>query len=163
MVWKSLMKKPVLVIGIILFVLFLFDQKRRSYPLLGNRILPTSCRAVVVKLEKRIPNNWQLECEKNNLAVTIESLVSMKDEANAALLKGVLYRDLANNLIFIAKNSPQETLERVFIVRIHQHHPKLIIDAVTEGKDISKFATLRDTQFISDHLKATVQVKESFK
>lgn len=154
------MKNPVLIIGVILFVIFMFDQKKRDYPLFGDRLIPSSCRAVVVKLEKRIPANWNLKCEKNNLAITIDSHVTIN---KPQLLKPILYRNLANHLIFIAQNSPQETLERVFIVRMHVEHPLMVIDAITEGKDISKFATLTDKKFIADHLQATVQVKDRLK
>lgn len=154
------MKNPVLVVGVILFIVFLFDQKNRNYPLFGGKLIPSSCRAVVVKLEKRIPANWNLKCEENNLAVTINSNIQVN---KFELIKPVLYRDLANNLIFIAQNSPQETLERVFIVRVHMEHPLLEIDAISEGKDISKFATLKDKKFIADHLQATVQVKDRIK
>ncbi len=111
----------------------------------------------MIKLQKSTPGNWSIDCEGNNLAITIDSTINTTSKA----LRASLYRNLANHMVAIAKNSPQETLERVFIVRLRINHPQLRIDAVTEGKDISKLATLSTPQFVADHLKSTVQVKET--
>ena len=59
--------------------------------------------------------------------------------------------------------STLDILEKVMFVRFRLDHPKLQIDAVTEGKYIIKLATIENPEHIMAHLKATVQVKETVK
>ena len=59
--------------------------------------------------------------------------------------------------------SANEGLKIVFLVRFKLSHPKMIINAVTEGKFIVKLATLETPEHIMAHLKSTVQVKEDVK
>lgn len=157
------MKKPMLIIGILMMTAFLMDLNNRSD---GNslffrkKFVPHSCNAVLVMLEKRIPASWNATCEENNLAV---EMIYSGPKTDDPKVKQITYRRLANDLAFIAKNSPEETLSRVFIVRIKSLQPGLEINAVTEGKFISKLATLNAPSHISEHLKNTVQIKETIK
>jgi hypothetical protein len=162
MLWNSLMKKPVLMIGIIMFLLFLYQVgSKEKWGIFANpKLIPTSCRAVIVRLEKRIPDNWKIYCEGNNLAVEIKELAIPEDVEN---IKPLLYRQLANHMAFLARNSTVDILEKVFFVRFHLEHSKLVIDAVTEGKFIVKLSTLESSEHIMTHLKSTVQVKETIK
>ena len=133
--------------------------------------MPSSCRAVTVKLDRRIPSSWKTECEGrdfNNLFVSmnIDELPpkdSTKDKSKSEkerLLKVLLYKTLANNMILTAKNSPADNLERTGMVRFKLNHPKLKINALTEGRFLVKLQTLSSPQLIAEHLKVTVQVKE---
>lgn len=162
MLWTSLMKKPVLAIGIILFGLFLMQvSKKEKWGLFHNdRLVATSCRAALVRIEKKIPENWKVLCEGNNLAVEIQEVAIPENATNLQLL---MYRQLANHMSFIAKVSTADILEKVFFVRFKLIHPKLEINAVTEGKYIVKLVTLDSPDHIMTHLKSTVQVKETAK
>ncbi len=126
----------------------------------NDKLSTTSCRGVLVGLEKRIPDNWKAFCEGNNLAVEINEL-SLPEKVNN--LKPLMYRQLANHMAHIARISAPDILEKVLFVRIHMVHPKMILDAVTEGQYIVKLATLENAEHIMTHLKATVQVKETDK
>lgn len=127
--------------------------------------MPSSCKAVRVKLDRRIPANWSSFCEGkdfNNLAVHINYPAPKNDlDAGKDDIRKLVYRELANDLILIAKNSPSDNLERTNIVRVRFIHPKIQVDAVTEGKYIVKLQTLTNKELIAQHLKVTVQVKES--
>jgi hypothetical protein len=163
MLWSKLMKKPVLVMGILMVMALFLDLSRRKDGkslFFREDFVPHSCKAVLVKLEKRIPANWDAECEQNNLAIEMNYSSPASGSEN---MKQVAYRRLANDLTFIAKNSPQETLERVFIVRIRATQPGFEINAVSEGKFVSKMATLNSPEYIREHLKNTVQVKETLR
>ena len=92
------------------------------------------------------------------MAITIRSQQQVK---NSSSLTRSLYRELANSLQFIASNALNESLERTLIVRVHLIHPMLEINAITEGKDLARLATIRRPEFIAQHLKATVQVQQS--
>ncbi len=162
MLWNSLMKKPVLMIGIIMFLLFLYQvASKEKWGIFANsKLIPTSCRGVLVGLERRIPENWKVFCEGNNLAVEIKELAIPEDVEN---IRPLLYRQLANHMAFLARNSANDILEKVFFVRFHLVHDKMTIDAVTEGKFIVKLSTLENSEHIMTHLKSTVQVKETVK
>ena len=157
-----LMKKPVLAIGLIMFGLFLYQVARdQKWGLFHNdKLLATSCKAVLIKLEKNIPANWNAFCEGNNLAVEIKE-VAIPESANN--LKSLMYRQLANHMSYVARSSHTDILEKVFFVRFKLMHPKMDINAVTEGKFLVKLATLETPEHIMTHLKSTVQVKEDIK
>jgi hypothetical protein len=157
-----LMKNPVLAIGIIMFGLFLTQVARdQKWGLFYNEKLnTTSCHAVVIKLEKSIPANWNLACEGNNLAVEIKEVAIPSGATN---LRTLMYRQLANHMSFVARSNYPDILEKVFFVRFRLTHPKMVINAVTEGKYIVKLVTLESPEHIMAHLKSTVQVKEDLK
>jgi len=157
MILKTLMKNPVLVMGLLLFGLFIHQvaQKEEWGIFANKKLIPTSCSAALVRIEKKIPSNWKVECEGNNLAVFIKESVE-KDQN----LQMIMYRQLANHMTYIAKVSTSDILEKVEFVRFQLIHEKLTINAVTEGKYIVKLATLEEPDLIRSHLHSTVQVQE---
>lgn len=162
MIWHNLMKKPVLAIGIILFGLFIMQvSKKEKWGIFHNdRLNPTSCKAALVRIAKKIPANWEVFCEGNNLAVEINEVGVPEKASN---LQPLMYRQLANHMNFIARVSQADILEKVDFVRFKLTHPKLEINAVTEGKFIVKLVSLDNPEHIMTHLKSTVQVKEKVK
>lgn len=156
------MKKPVLTVGIILFGMFLYQvASKEQWGVFANQKLKsTTCRAVIIQLQKRVPANWNLFCEGNNLAVEI---VEVAIPPKAANLDALMYRQLANHMSFIARVSHQDMLEKVDFVRFRLSHDQVEINAVTEGKFIVKLATLETPEHIMTHLKSTVQVKQTVK
>ena len=158
---KILMKNPLIMIGILTSIIFLYQLRDKGY-FQRTKLIPTSCRAVLVKLNRRIPSSWTTSCEGNNLAVEIPFDIQ-KELKDKSKLRVLAYRELANYLVQIAKNSPSDNLERTDIVRVKLYSPKLSIDAVTEGKYIVKLSTIKNLKFIKEHLKNTVQVKETIK
>ncbi len=159
---RYLMEKPILAIGIIMFGLFLTQVARKEqWGFFYNpKLTTTSCQGVLVKLQKEIPGNWKAFCEGNNLALEIEEIAIPKGASN---LRSLMYRQLANHMALIARVTHADILEKVFFVRLRLSHPKLVINAVTEGKFIVKLATLETPEHIMAHLKSTVQVKEDVK
>lgn len=164
---KSLIKNPILAIGLLFMIIFLFQagEKYNWWPSRRQKLMPSSCKAVRVKLDRRIPANWSTECEGkdfNSLAVTIKyAQEKNKKVGDTQKLGQIVYRELANNLIQIAKNSPADNLERTNIVRVRFIHPQKQVDAITEGKYLVKLQTMTEKRLIAEHLKVTVQVKES--
>jgi hypothetical protein len=160
MLWNSLIKNPVLAVGLLMFGLFIMQVVRQEkWGVFHNdKFTTSSCRGALVRIEKKIPANWKAFCEGNNLAVEIEE-VAIPEKATH--LRALLYRQLANHMSFIARVSTTDILEKVFIVRFKLKHPKLTINAVTEGKFLVKLLTLQTPEHIMTHLKSTVQVKET--
>ncbi len=158
---KLLTKYPILAVGILLMTLFLFQLRDKGiFQSRRESMTASSCKAVGVMLNKRIPSNWDSTCEGNNLAISINFAIEEKNFKDVENLRAIMYRDLANDLILIAKNSPSDSLERTDIVRVRMNHSKLEINAVTEGRFIVKLSTIKSAELIKEHLKATVQVKE---
>ncbi len=160
MLLKSLTKNPVLIVGILMMSIFLMTVGRRQGWFNRDNLIPTSCRAVTVKLDRRIPASWSTQCEGNNLLITM-NFAEEKDKPIAdAELRTVLFRTLANNLKSVALNSPSDNLERTDIVSVRLIHPRMTINSVSEGKYVVKLATMNDPAMIAEHLKVTVQVQE---
>ena len=159
---KSLFKNPMLTLGIMMIVtVWLSSIGYLDVGIFnGQRNKPTSCRAVLVKLERQIPQNWQVSCSDNNLNVVINELQVASDAKD---FRGPLYRQMANHLTALPQLSQVDILEKVFIIHMKVQHPKMDIDAITEGKYVAKLATITKPEFIKDHLKQTVQVKETVK
>ena len=149
-------------IGIIMFSLFLYQvASKEKWGIFANqKLISTSCRGVLVGLEKRIPQNWKVFCEGNNLAIEIQE-IAIPEKAND--IKILLYRQLANHMTHVAQISAVDILEKGMFVRFRLNHPEMEINAVTEGKFIVKLATLTNPEHIMSHLKTTVQVKETIK
>lgn len=162
MIAKNLFKNPILIIGILMMTIFLFNLKKKGY--FGeNKLIPSSCKSVLVMLNKRSPSTWRTECSNNNLSVEVYKNPDFKKLNTVLKQRAYLYRELANDLSFIAKNSLNESLERVLIVRVKIISKNLDINSITEGRFLAKLATLKDKRFIANHLKATVKVKELIK
>ena len=69
MIWKSLMKNPVLGMGILMMFIFISLYGRKLAEKMGwasfqDRLNPTSCRAVMVKLKRTLPANQKAYCEE---------------------------------------------------------------------------------------------------
>lgn len=157
---KFLISKPILTIGILMFILVWVGSGGKNPFFERDALKPTSCKAALVKLEKRLPSDWKLFCEENNLAVEINE----KDhKLEGKELTALMYRQLANYLVEIGRASESDILEKVYIVRLKLMHKKIEVNAVTEGKYIVKLSTLTSPDFIREHLQQTVQVKETLK
>ncbi len=164
MIGQYLMKKPVLVIAALISVLFIMDMKRRGiWQQYKDRFVPSSCKAALVKLDRRLPGaHWKTSCDKNIMTVTIEH-PGQTVPKELEKYKMLLYREMANALTFIAENSPSDNLERTDWVKLEYKHQKNQIDAITAGKFLVKLQTLKNPGLIAEHFKHTIKVKESIK
>ncbi len=127
-----------------------------------DNLNPTSCRAALVKLDRRIPSNWTTACDLNTMIVLIDLSDKMLD-IKSKEYKAYLYRELANSLVNIALKSPEDNLERVDWIKVSIKHKDNQIDALTSGKDLYKLATITDSNLIAQHIHNTVKVKELIK
>ena len=162
MIIQWAMKRPVLMIGILFMVIFLMDLNRRG--LLSRRkelLQATSCRAALVKLDRRIPKSWETKCKDNNMTVNIP--LQLPERIAADKVKIFYYRELANYLTTIAIHSPSDNLEKTGNIHVKMESDQLLIHAYTKGEDLVKLATMTDNQFISKHLQRTVKITEKSK
>ncbi|MCO4795333.1 MAG: hypothetical protein KC493_16560 [Bacteriovoracaceae bacterium] len=142
--------------------IFLWDMNRKhGWMSKRNEILKArSCHAVFVKLEKRIAANWKVYCDKNSLAVEVDFALDVTKLKDKNTFRMVMFRELANSLVLVAKLSPSDNLERTSYVRVRLIHKDLTINALSSGRHVSKFQTLTNPKMIAQHLQATVSVQE---
>lgn len=163
MIAQKLMKKPILMIGILFMIIFLFQLHKKGYFDRSDKLIATSCKSALVMLDKRKPKNWETECQKNDLSVTIKFDLQKKKIKDLKIIRRVLYRELANGLIFISRNTLNENLERMYMVKVLVTSQKMEVGALTEGRFLAKLTTMKNQKLIAEHLKATVQTKEMIK
>ncbi len=158
-----MMKNPILMIGILFMAIFLMNLNGVKFFSRGEKLQATSCTATLVMLNKRIPQTWHTKCNKNNLEISIDANYLTQKSKDIKKIRPLFYRELANNLIFVAKNSPSDSLSRVFMLTMKLDSTIMQLSALTEGKFITRLATLKSPKFIAEHLKATVQTQEIIK
>ena len=164
MLFKKALQHPILSIGILFMIIFIFFLRDNGFfKSHYDSLTPTSCKSAIVMLKKRMPKNWKVKCEKNYLSVLIHSPLVQKNYIEQKLFRAAVYRELANGLMFISRNSLHESLERVFWISIHFKTKDMEIAARTKGEHLAQFRNMKDQKIIAEHLQATVEVKEKIK
>lgn len=160
MLWNSLMKKPMLVIGIIMMVLFIYSLRsgKSGQGFFYNRDVfkSWSCKPVVLMLEKSAPKTWSYTCTESLLKIAVE----MDEKLSQTQERQLLYREMANGLIYVSKVSPEENLERIPVVQFYLVGTHLRVDGVVSGEELIKFKNISNAELLRQHFKASVQVKE---
>lgn len=163
MIAKSLMKNPILMVGILLMSIFLFQLRDQGFfKKRASSMLPTSCKAVKVRLDKYFHKTWKIECLENNLSLEIpvdEKVVSHK-LTDTKILRAQMYKALANSYISVSKYAPQESLERTMIISVRLVHPNMTLNSISEGKHVYNLKNMKNFKNISAHIKQTIQVQE---
>lgn len=150
------MNKPILAIGILAITILALDLSRRGFLFKNEKYKATSCKSAIVMLEKRAPSTWEINCKDNVLVVEIKSDIKTPEPKN---LQAALFRQMANDIIFIAKNSLNESLERTTMIRLRIIHRNYELNALSEGKYIAKMATMNKPEFIAEQLKNFVKTQ----
>lgn len=172
--FDKLIKKPILMIGILMMVIFLFQLKSKNY--FSDRYQADSCRSALVMLEKRLAKEIRAKCELGNLIV-LENYTFSQPPKNQELAKKQLYTQLANGLMFVASNTLNESLERTPYVVYTISTDNLEIAARVQGLHLARMANLAMTEddqkkpeiaenkrrIIAEHLHRHVQVQERAK
>lgn len=162
MIWKKTLKYPVLVVGVILFALFLSDPKTAEWwEKSQRRFIPSTCDAVKDRVAPKAPESWSLSCPTIHLLVV--NIEHNTADSGLLVLRPQMYKHLANSLSALAKYSNIETLEFLKSVEIIIEHPRLSIRSKTDGEAVAQILKLKSQQEIAQHLKLTVKVKELVK
>ena len=151
-----LFKKPILTIGILMFSIFLMNAWDKL-GFLKRDLQTTACHGNLSKLEKSVPVTWKVFCEQNNLAVEITITTIASDDPE---LKQKLFRHLANDLVTISNLSQPDLLEKIMMIRLRLEHPKMQVNALSEGRYVAKLVNLKSQTHIAEHLQQTVQVND---
>lgn len=163
MVLKSLMKNPILMVGILFLVIFLYELRDKGYfAQRAQNLIPTSCKSVKARLDKYMHESWDISCNENNLVVAlpVDKKIVSDDIKDPKLLKEKMYKALANTYISISRYSPPESLERTMIISVSLVHPNLTINSISEGKHVYNMKSMKNMKNLSKHFSKTVQVQE---
>jgi hypothetical protein len=157
MIWQKIMKYPILMVGILMFTIFITNTETQKW--LGkhfDRFKPSNCRVQLERVEDNMKYDWDVECHNEALKITQD--YTLKD--SKFTLKQQMYRQIANNYAHLAQLSNPETLELIQQVYIILKHPDLNISSESKGSEIIKFNDLKTQEDMMRHLKFTVKVKE---
>lgn len=162
MIWKNALKYPVLIVGIVLFAIFLSNPKTKDYwKKVQRRYKPSTCDAIVDKIISKVPKNWQLRCESVQLLIL--NIEHTKVLNNGLTLKQEMYRELANNLIRLGRLSNLETMSYLQVIQLNIHHPNLTVESVTNGKSLVEILSKKDPKAMARIIELTVKIKEIIK
>jgi hypothetical protein len=172
---RNTMKYPVLVMGLIMFGIFLSQESTQKWwTKQMSRYKPSTCLAVKDRVAKKAPSSWSMECENTSfLRLTIDFNKELKNPKDIRI---VMYRELANIYAQFANNAniplkyvednkvkvynEIETLEHLQVIQIIMKSKKLEIISQSEGQAVAKFIGLKRKSDIAEHLKLTVKVSE---
>ncbi len=155
------MKYPALVAGIIMFALFLADPKTKTWwNSLGDRFIPSTCKALIDRVSNKSPDNWSMECPgTSRLVLNIETEI----DPDSTDLRKLMYRSMANNLKSFAIMANPETLQNLKVFEIMLESENFSILGKTDGQALAKLGRIDSPKKIAQHLRLTVKVKEQFK
>lgn len=160
MIWAKAMKYPVLVVGIIMFVIFINQESTKKWwneEVKRSRI-PSTCDAVKDRVAPKAPSNWELECPGTQLLIIN---IDFEKSGNTHKEQRVLmYKEIANNLTRLANFSNIETLEFLKNIKMIMKHKTIEITSLTDGQAVARFKTLKSKDAILKHLRLTVKVSE---
>lgn len=159
MVALKFIKNPMFMIGVLMMFIFLWNisSENGAFSKRAELLQAHSCRAVLVKLDRRIPSSWRTKCDGNNLVVEINK--TLPSLVEGVSLEQALYRELANDLMHISRNSPQDNLERTHYITVRMKYRNIQINSLTEGRFLAKLSQLTEPRIIAEHLHATVQTQ----
>lgn len=158
MIASKLLKNPILMIGVLLMIIFIFDLRKKGIFFGREHLKPTFCKGAIIEFEKKAPKGWDIECRDNNLHVEVESV--LKPGTKKENIKKEMYNELANNLMHLSKRTKQDSLGRTFQVLLKLESKTLDLVAITEGKYLAKMAMIQEPKNLLQHIQKTVQVKE---
>jgi hypothetical protein len=160
MLGKKLLKYPVLIIGIILFGIYVTDPKTADYWRKYNRrFIPSTCDAIESRISDKVDKTWSLDCPGTQLLIIKLPYESKLAEKFPSIRRN-MYKLLANSLVKLSQVSNPEAMQNLGHLKMVIEHPRLKILAKTDGEAINQFLKLKYQVDIADHLKLTVKIKE---
>lgn len=159
MIWKKALKYPVLIVGIVLFGLYLTNNSTKEFwRKVNRRYKPSTCDVTMDRVRPKAPANWAFECETLQLLIINVDFKEIKN--NNLSLRQEMYRELANDLKKLGHYSNLETLSFLKKVKMNIINKNLEVHSMTSGQAIVELTRLSDQQSIARHLKLTVKIKE---
>jgi hypothetical protein len=160
MLGKKLLRYPVLIIGIILFGIYVTDPKTADYWRKYNRrFIPSTCDAIVSRTAPKVDKTWSLECPGTQLLI-VKIPYESKTGEKFPIIRKNMYKLLANSLVRLSQISNPEAMQNLAHLKLVIENPRLKILAKTDGEAVNQFLKIKYQVDIADHLKLTVKIKE---
>ncbi len=161
MILSKTLKYPVLIMGIIMFSLFLADGKTKIWwEKTKRRFVPSTCDSLESRLKDKVPNNWEISCPTADL-LNLE--IDYPGNESLEIIRVKMYKSIANTLVQFSNMANPETLEYLKDFRLKMESDKVTIYSQTDGEAMLAFRKLKHKEKIAEHLKLTVKVKEEIK
>lgn len=157
------MKYPMLIVGIILFTLFITDDETGGHwRKFAYRYIPNTCKSIVDRSQKDLPDDWSLNCPgTEKLIINID--LGQTKKTTLPEIRREAYKTLANAYSLLANKTNIETLELLLQLHINIIHPRINIYSQSSGKECSKLHQVNDKVIIASYLKQGVKVREQVK
>mgnify|MGYP003682595971 CR=1 FL=1 len=159
MIWKNALKYPMLIIGIVLFIIFLNSPTTKDYwRKHTQRFTPNACTAIESRISKKMPSNWNIECPGTvRLILNVEFNKTAKSQG---AIRTLVYRELANTYMLLANISNPETMENIQVIEVKLKHKSLEVHSKSDGQAVVELKGKKTQKDIANHLKLTVTTKE---
>jgi hypothetical protein len=159
MIWRGAMKYPVLIMGIIMFILFISNEKTKIWwNQISMRYIPSTCKSIESRIKTKAPDHWKIYCSTTeDMVVKVKFKDKALDNKNT---RSMYYRALANELKTFALFANPETLVHLDSLKLYLKGKELRILAKTDGEALVRLREIKDKDIMAKHLKLTVKVKE---
>tara|TARA_B100001971_G_scaffold215192_1_gene259901 strand:+ start:154741 stop:155235 length:495 start_codon:yes stop_codon:yes gene_type:complete len=159
MIWKGAMKYPVLITGVIMFVLFLSNEKTKIWwNEISMRYIPSTCKSLEDRMQSKLPDHWKLRCaNKDSLILRVKVKENPIEPTQS---RALYYRILANEIKSFALMANPETLVHLLSFKLYLKGKYYRILAQTDGEALVQLREIKDKERMANHLKLTVKVKE---
>lgn len=137
MIWKRALKYPALIMGIIMFVIFISDPKTKIWwNKISRRYIPSTCDAIIKRVTPKVDKSWELECPGTKRLVITVPYEAKEDKEPLKLTRVKMYRQAANVISSIAQMADPASMEHILELEIFIKNEKLDIFAKTDGEAI---------------------------
>lgn len=136
MIWKKALKYPVLIMGIIMFGVYVSDTKTKHYwKKWKTRYIPNKCDTVVERAAPKAPDNWTFHCPETQLLL-IRIPYKEKPEDKFPVTRTKMYRLLANSVEELSFISNPEAINHLKTIKFNLKSDRLQILGKTDGEAI---------------------------
>lgn len=156
------MKYPVLIVGVVMFLIFLNDHKTKIWwNEISLRYIPSTCISLKDRISPKAPSHWTLKCSTTEDMILEVKFEKVANEDNNT--RALYYRALANELKTFSLFANPETLTHLRSLKMILKGDRLSVIAQTDGEALVRLSQINDKDLLAQHLKLTVKVKEIHK
>lgn len=159
MLGKISLKYPILIIGVIFFVIFWTNPKTKE--MIDNyraRFIPSTCKSLKERLDQKMPKEWEITCRGTEFLV-LETTFTAQLKSNR-VYKAAMYRESLNILSRFSKLANPETLEVLRRFQLIFRGRVFDLKLQTDGQALVTLSKIDDPKKILDHIRLTVKSLE---
>lgn len=159
MIWKRALKYPVLIMGIIMFVIYVSDPKTKHYwKKWKTRYIPNKCDTVVERAAPKAPKSWSFHCPETQLLL-IRIPYEEKTGDSFSVSRTKMYRVLANSVEELSYISNLEAINHLKTIKFTIKSDRIQLLGKTDGEaivEIRKFLYEYDIKKVTKKAKSKI-------